>query len=86
MLKLSRDRDIPSNTDWYVMKVAMEVRRILYSLSNNNSSITLGDFLLPTLKEAMEKTQAKPPSEEDMQAQIDISKQFWMSLAGHKPQ
>lgn len=74
---LRQDINAFHREDCYMAQIALEVRRVLSKKPNSHK---LKDFKLKF------STQGETTSNEYSQSRVDASKQFWMTVAGIRPQ
>lgn len=73
----------PSLSDYYMMQIAAEVRRVL---SKNPDKIKLKDFLLSfDTSDKKEKGKKKVDKPSSIQAAANYAKAKWFAITGYKP-
>lgn len=78
MLYLEEEYNRPSRTDYYLMQIAVEVRRVL---SKKPALIKLKHFLIRFTPSTQK---SKPPTTEDISSKVAQSKSRWKRWVGLK--
>ncbi len=73
------EMDEPSRTDWYLMRVAQEVRSQTHALCNSNAAVPgIESFKVPFEV----KRPRKAPAAQTKKQVSDILKKRWMAIVG----
>jgi hypothetical protein len=78
---LKTQLNTPSRADFYVMRVAAEIRKIYYSITNTKSKVDVNDFKMKIATGKNTKTASSGLTKEQ---KVDADIAIWMSRVNPK--
>ena len=76
----------PSRSDYYLMQIALEIRRFMMGFSKEGKAPEMGDLILSFSSQRFESELEKEVTPEEIKVKAEISKAVWFARTGQLPE
>lgn len=86
MTYLDSEWNKPNRSDYYLMQIALEIRRFMVGFSKGGKDPDMNDLVLPFTAQKNEHESEKEITPEEIKNRAEISKATWFARTGQFPE
>ena len=76
----------PSRSDYYLMQIALEIRRFMMGFSKEGKAPEMGDLFLPFSSQGSDPRSEEEVTPEEIKIKSEVSKAAWFARTGQLPE